>query len=153
MAILQTTLLPYLSINGIKPDLLLVLVAIWSLLNGSREGSLWALVGGFILDLLSGAPFGIGTLSLVAVSLLGGLRQVRAIHASYFLPIFVAVASLVHDGIFLTLMQLSGQPVTWMDSLLRSTLLGTALNVGAAFLVYPLLRRLASQSQAIESPW
>ena len=153
MAILQTTLLPYLSINGVKPDLLLVLVAIWSLLNGSREGSLWALAGGFLLDLLSGAPFGIGTLSLVAVSLLAGLQQVRVIHSSYFLPVFVAVASLIHDGLFLALMQLAGQPVIWEDSLFRSTTLGIALNVAAALLVYPLVRRMAKQTQAEEVAW
>ena len=151
-AILQATLLPYLSIEGVKPHLVLVLVCIWGLLSGSKEASLWALMGGFVLDLFSSAPFGVATLSLVAVGLLSGWEQVRGIHSTVLLPILVAVTSVGHDLVFWVQLQLLGWHIPLAEEMLQTVLVGMLLNVGLAFVLYPLVRWLSQMAEAEEGP-
>ena len=45
--ILQTTLFPYLAIQGVFPNTALIIVTSYSLLRGSKEGALWAQAQGF----------------------------------------------------------------------------------------------------------
>ena len=52
VAIAQSTVMPHLTIMGVKPDLMLLAVMSWSLLRGSEEGLVWAFIGGLALDLL-----------------------------------------------------------------------------------------------------
>jgi len=125
------------------------MVAIWGLLRGSREGSLWALIGGLLLDLLSGAPFGLATLSLLAVGALCGLQQLRMFQSRFLLPVVVVAASVVvHDLVFLFLLQLAGRPVSWADGLLYITLPGTLLSVCLVPIVYPALRLMSERTEA-----
>lgn len=152
-AILQSTLLPQFSIGGAKPNLLVGLVSVWSLLRGSRQGSLWALVGGFFLDLLSGAPFGACTISLLAVGILSGLEQIRAFHLNFLLAVIVVAAgSVVYDAVLLFVLRFVGWPVSWLDGLLRCTLPGAAFSIGLVPIIYPALRlihkRTASEDVA-----
>ena len=48
VALFQTTVLPELTVLGIKPELMLLSVLAWSLLRGVEEGLVWAFVDGFI---------------------------------------------------------------------------------------------------------
>jgi len=57
------TLSPFIKINGVHPDLVLILIIGWIILRGLGEGVLWALIGGLCLDFASGAPFGIFALT------------------------------------------------------------------------------------------
>jgi len=65
LAILQATLLQALPVFGVVPGLWLVVAVAWSLLRGMREGLLVAFFGGLIIDLLSTAPLGVTSLSLM----------------------------------------------------------------------------------------
>ena len=140
-AILQSTLLPHFAINGVKPNLVLVLVAGWSLLRGAKEGALWALVGGIVCDFLSGAPFGLCTFSLLAVSILSGVPSLRAFHSAWLLPILMAAASaLVYDGVSLLSLHLQRWPVSWWNCLVYVTLPGAAFTALLAPFVFGFLR-------------
>lgn len=152
LAILQVVLLPHLSISGIKPNLVLLVVVVWSLLYGAREGCIWALMFGLLLDLLSGAPFGLASVALVAASALSGLQLWRTIHAQWFLPALVAAASVVHDAVFLLLLQITGHPVVWWDSVMYAVLPGALLSAGLALLAYPFVRRMPSRPELDEEP-
>lgn len=61
----------------------------WAALHRLEDGLLWATVGGVSTDLLSGGPFGVSILAMVAASLVGGWigRRVRRSHP------FLAVAA------------------------------------------------------------
>ena len=65
-AILQTTIAPFLSVQGAAPNLILIFTLILTLISGFRAVWLYIFLGGLFLDLFSGLPFG-----LVAVSLIG----------------------------------------------------------------------------------
>lgn len=70
VAILQTTLVPFLALRGITPNLVLVLILFWVIFKGFQE--IWWLVilAGLFLDLLSGLPFGLISLSLLITAYL-----------------------------------------------------------------------------------
>lgn len=99
LGIAQSTLVPFLRIAGLHPDLILILVAIWSLLRGYREGTIWALVCGLVMDMLSGMPFGAHTLALLAVSLLMHAVRRRVYRLSFgTVLLLVALATLIYYG-------------------------------------------------------
>ena len=50
--------------GGGRVNLVLTLVAVWSLVRGVQDGLLAGLVGGLALDLMSGTPFGLNTVLL-----------------------------------------------------------------------------------------
>lgn len=57
------------ALGGGRVNLVLVLVAAWSLVRGAQAGMMAGLVGGLGLDLMSGTPFGLQTMLL---GLIGG---------------------------------------------------------------------------------
>ncbi|MFQ6057781.1 MAG: rod shape-determining protein MreD [Anaerolineae bacterium] len=143
MALLQTTLVPHLSVAGVKPDLMLMAVVSWSLLRGAGEGIVWGAIGGLILDLLSGGPFGICTLSLILVGYLTGLGEINIFRANILLPgVTVLFATLVYNLALLLLLQILGWPVTWGLNLLRIILPAILWNMVLMPLVYTPLRWL-----------
>jgi len=106
------------------------------------------------MDLLSGAPFGISTLCLLGVSLWGGQRRLQSFQSRYLVPILItAVAVLIHDGLFLGVLQLMGRPVSWLDSLVHVTLPSVVLTVILVPFLYLPLRRLAGPPDSEEAAW
>jgi rod shape-determining protein MreD len=141
VAIVQTALVPYLSIWGIFADLPLLFVVSWSLLQGKRQGLLWGCVAGMSIDILSGAPFGAATLSLALVGFLAGLGQATVFRYHMVLPLLaVFLATILYDLVFLAIVGILGQPVAWVDSLLRIVQPSAVLNALLAPLVFIPLR-------------
>jgi rod shape-determining protein MreD len=62
MALLQATVATQLMVRGVKPDLVLLVVLLATLVYGGQGGLVWAFIGGIGLDLFSGGPFGASTL-------------------------------------------------------------------------------------------
>ena len=103
-------------------------------------------MSGILIDLLSGATFGLGTLSLLAASLLTGWRQLRQFQSAFLLPIVaITAASLVHDLLFLVGLYLTGWPVPWAQTWLSSVLPGALLTAILTPLVYPLLHKFSAR--------
>ena len=71
--LLQSTAAARLEIRGVKPDLVLLLLVLGTLIYGSRSGLVWAFVGGIALDIFSGGPMGASSLALMAAVLVAGL--------------------------------------------------------------------------------
>ena len=57
-ALLQTTVIPFISVGGARPNLPFLVAGSWSLAAGAGEAIWWAFVGGLAADLLSGGPLG-----------------------------------------------------------------------------------------------
>ena len=142
-AVVQTTVMPRLSLWGVKPDLMLLVIVSWSLLRGTREGMTWALGGGLLLDLLSGGPFGSSTLSLMLSSLVAGIGELTLFRGSLWLPLMAGVlASTVYYASFLVMLQIVGRPVLWGSELLLVILPSIALNALATYPTYLCVRWL-----------
>lgn len=143
VALIQSTVMPHLTLWGVKPDLMLLVVISWSLLRGAREGIIWGFIGGLCLDLFSAAPFGLSALALLIVSFLSGLGEATVFRTHIILPLAtVFFASLIYDFIFLLVLNVLGQPVVWLDSFIRLALPASLLNVLLMPLVYPAMRWL-----------
>lgn len=68
--ILQTSFVPFLSVWGVSPNLILVVVLILVILRSFKE-TWWQLVlTGLLLDFFSGLPFGLISLSLILTAYL-----------------------------------------------------------------------------------
>jgi len=139
IAIAQSTVVSHVRLLGVSPDLVLLFTVSSVLLRGVREGVLVALVGGLVLDALSGAPFGLATISLVAVTLLAGVGEINVFRAARFLPyVTITAVTLVYSVVFLSLLQMRGHVVVWGASLLRVVLPAMLVNLLCMPIVYGL---------------
>ena len=148
------TLSPYVEINGVHPDLVLVLIIGWTILRGLREGVIWALMGGLSLDFTSGSPFGLFTLIMLIVALATSLFHGRMFGSSIILPLCLTFPlSLLFNGLALLLLNLAGQPVVWGDAFSYVLAPVAVFNTATMLFVFPLLywlnRRLNPQPLSI----
>lgn len=154
VALIQSTVMPHLTLWDVKPDLVLLVVISWSLLRGTREGIIWGFIGGLCLDLFSGAPFGLSALALLIVSFLSGLGEATVFRTQVILPLATAFfASLLYNFIFLFVLGVLGWPVVWLDSFIRLVLPTSVLNVLLTPLVYPAMRWLHRKTSREEIEW
>lgn len=150
LALLQSTVMPKITVLGVHPDLVLMAVTSWSLLRGSEEGMLWALVGGVALDLFSGAPFGIYSLSLLLIGFAAGLGPRNMLRIDILAPILVIpLSTLVYLLATMALLSALGWEMEW-SARLRTVLLPSILvnSLGMPFVYLParlLHRRVARE--------
>ena len=101
LVMLQTTAGVRVALFGVKPNLVLLLVLLWTLLRGRREALIVAFTGGFWLDFLVLATMGVSSLALVLSSFVTGIGR-RAVQPTQVLvPVGVGVlGSLVYATVF-----------------------------------------------------
>lgn len=98
----QATAAARIKIYGVKPDLVLLLIVVGTLLYGGRSGLLWAFFGGLGLDIFSGGPMGSSSLALMAAVLVANLGHRTLSRYNVFVPILVMVgATFVYAGAYL----------------------------------------------------
>lgn len=100
-ALLETSVLPEVSIAGIKPDLVLVLAVVIAMAVGFEESIVWALIGGLLLDVLSGRPLGATALGLLLVT---GMAALIARFTGTPRALTIGFATFCLAWLFLTLM-------------------------------------------------
>jgi len=66
--ILQITIVPFLPVQGVTPNLILVGALILTLLGGFKTVWFYIFIGGLFLDMFSGLPFGFMSVSLISAS-------------------------------------------------------------------------------------
>lgn len=144
VGLMQSTLLYPISLRGVKPDLVLLIVVAWSLLRGTEEGMLWGFVGGVILDLLSGTPFGMCILAMVATCFLVSLGKVGFFPTHITLPLLaMCVATITYYLLSLFLLRAVASPVAWRETVVRIVLPATLLNGLCMPLIYGIMRRFS----------
>ncbi|MBI3941955.1 MAG: rod shape-determining protein MreD [Chloroflexi bacterium] len=102
LVLVQTTIATRITLWGVHPDILLMVVVSWSLLRGVGAGITWAFVSGILLDLLSSGSFGIITIAMVSAAYLTGVGEGNLFREAFLLP-FIAclIASLVYYFVIL----------------------------------------------------
>lgn len=151
---MQSTAISRIIILGVKPELVLMVIASWSLLRGTKEGLVWAFIGGICLDLLSGASFGMMTIALLTVSFIAGLGESSVFRTHIVLPLVIAlITTLVYDLIILVILDLTGHPVVWLDSLTRIMLPSAVVNALLMPLVFWPLQWLHRKTGREEMHW
>ncbi len=154
VALLQSTLAPYLAVGRVKPDLMLVVVVTWSVLRGAGEGVLWGFIGGLLLDLLSGGPFGVSIVSLMLASYLTGVGEINLFRTNILLPVVtVILATAVYYLVSFLLLQTLGRPVTLGAAALQISSVAVVLNVALTAVFYLPLRWLSHKTGQVEMRW
>lgn len=135
---LQTTLLTFLPIQRIKPDIVLILTLYLSLFYPPISGGILAVFLGFLMDLFSGNSFGLYTLSRPLLFYVAQFFKERFYLESYTSQfLFVFIFSLAEGLLLLTLLSvLNPGPIGNLSPLLFTLLLPQSFFTG---LITPIL--------------
>lgn len=108
ITILQITVVPFFNFNGVVPNLILVLILCLIIFKGFEDQWPWVLLSGVLLDLFSGLPFGLISLSLLSTVYLIDLLNLNffAITKLWIAEILVILGTIVYDLIIVFLSRL-----------------------------------------------
>lgn len=107
LAIAQATILPAFPVFGVVPGLWLVVTVAWSLLRGMREGLILAFAGGLFIDLLSTAPLGVTSLSLMsAIAIVTFLQRHLPKNQTIIPALLTVLATIIFWIIYLLLLRI-----------------------------------------------
>ena len=141
-ALLESSVLPELTIAGAKPDVVLVMAIVAAMLVGSDEGLVWAFLGGLMLDLIlsSERPVGAATFALLVTTGIAIAAARVAGHNRRLVAVLLAFAlTFVYQG--LTLIVLSATTGLATSAASPQLFAITALlNLALAFVVATLVR-------------
>jgi rod shape-determining protein MreD len=123
LILLQTTIIRFLSVESISPDILLI----WIVMLGIRDGHITGMTAGFliglVLDLLSGTDgmLGLTALSKTAAGFISGYfyneNKTYQTLGSYQFLLILAAGTLVHNLIYFIIF-LQGSGIRWWDTIL-----------------------------------
>lgn len=141
-AVFGSTFAPQLRILGGQPDLVVLFVLTWAVLDSFESGLLWAAVGGVLHDSLSAVPLGTTTLALIVVVFV--LDRVRSQIVSIGLITVlgtVVAGTLVHKAVVLGVLAVSGFSIAPAEQLTYHIIPSLGFNLVLAIPAYWLSRR------------
>jgi rod shape-determining protein MreD len=137
--VLQTTIIRFLAVQMIVPDLILL----WIVYLAVRRGQIAATTGGFLLglafDLLSGpdSMLGLAALSKTAAGFIAGYfynqNKITQTLGGYQFILITVIASLVHNLLYFVIL-LQGSGITWSSALLQYGIPTTAYTAALGLL-------------------
>lgn len=141
-ALLQASVVPFVSIAGARPNLPLLAAASWSLAAGAGEALWWAFLGGVVADLLSGGPLGAFALAALPPVAAIGLGERPAPRA---LPVlmgatFIAGAAFVAGMLYLGVLAVTGTPTPDPATLVAQVGGGAIFTGVLGIATYPMAR-------------
>jgi len=136
---LQSTVIPVLSIGGVRPDLVLVVVVSAALTAGRETGLICGVFGGLLQDLLSVGPFGYNTLSKMLLGFLVGMYERKVNQGSLLLPLLAVAAATVGAAVLAVVFLLAYGQERQIASLLVQVLPATAYHILLAVPVHFLI--------------
>ena len=103
LLIIQTTIVPLVAINGIIPDLIIVLLVFYTLKMGQLHGTILGFIYGLLFDLITGGLLGSSMLSKTITGFVTGYfynENKRDIYLkSMMFPLIVLLASTIDSFI------------------------------------------------------
>ena len=90
--LLQSTVLSIYSINGMAPNLMLVLTMSFGIMRGRREGMITGLFCGFLYDVFYGSLLGPYMLLFLVIGYLNGSFHKDFLMEDIMLPVFIIIA-------------------------------------------------------------
>ncbi len=137
LVVLQVTIVPFIAIEGVRPDLLLIYVVIISLREGQIPGTIAGFAVGLISDLAVGEFIGLGALTKTGAGFIAGyfyneMSPLQSLGNYKFLFI-VALAGVLHNFVYHMLF-LQGLPLTFAE-ITGKYVLGTTVYTLAVALI------------------
>lgn len=146
-ALSQVVVSQFGPLSGLKPDFVLVMVATAGLLLSFRQAVVLAILGGLLLDLFSGMPFGFITLVLILIVVLVRLPSRDLVEVNPLVcMVIIALSTGVYYSLFaLAITAMGGEP-DWLylpTSVILPSVVMNSLLSPFAFLLYRLVGRRA----------
>jgi rod shape-determining protein MreD len=144
---LQSTLVAQVTLLGVIPQLVLIVVVSLAFTDGPRVGVVTAFAGGLLQDLLLPQSI-VGLTALVYVLIAYGVGSFRDYSSteSVWAPVFaVALSSLLAEASYALLAVILGQP--WVSFVFTTKVIGLVVlyNTLLTPLLFPLIRRVADR--------
>jgi len=137
-ALIQSTLVPYLEIAGARPDLIVIVLAIITVVIGVDHGLAVAFVGGLTIDILAPRPLGsTAFVLLVVVGAAAGIGRLVPRARGLSTVAAVLLASLLSPLLFLVVYGALRGPIP-VDEPLASIVPDAVYNTLIALLACPL---------------
>ncbi|MDQ3660496.1 MAG: rod shape-determining protein MreD [Actinomycetota bacterium] len=144
---LQSTVLARLTLLGVIPQLILVVVVCLAYTDGERVGVVTGFFGGLLQDLLLPQSItGLTALVYTLVAFTVGMFRIYAPQDSVLAPVFaVAVATTVAEFGYATMAIMLGQEWVALEFTIKVAGLVILYNTLLTPFVYPLVRRVANR--------
>ena len=144
---LSSTLLSWVEVGGVKPDLALVIIALIAVRRGSMPGEIAGFASGLVADMISVGPLGLTAMTRTVVGYAVGRMAGLVTLDWLLLPTIVAIAATVLKAFTVTVLALV---VPWISGIygvgalgfLRSFLIEAAFNGVVAPALYVLVSLL-----------
>jgi rod shape-determining protein MreD len=132
LLLLQTTIVPFLSLEGYQPDLLMIWVVYIAIRRGQVEAAVSGFAVGLLQDLTTTQFFGLAALAKTVGGFAAGYffneNKTEQTLATYRFVLILLVASMIHNILYF-LIFLQGTEAALVGSTLRMSVL-TALYTG-----------------------
>jgi len=104
LIVVQTTVIRYLSLEGIIPDLLLIMIVYISITEGQISGTLYGFGIGLLFDIITGGVIGISSLSKSIAGFISGYffseNKIELTLGSYRFLLILLFVSSIHNLIY-----------------------------------------------------
>jgi rod shape-determining protein MreD len=134
---LNVSVMPFIEVLGVSPNLILIFAACWTVIRGQDEGMIVVPMAGFISGLTTSEPLGASVLALAPIVLLAGVIRLQALESD-FLPTIgtVLAGSVTYTLISSVILALSGQSVDWAHLMIYVLVPSAIVNALFAPIVY-----------------
>lgn len=99
--LLQTTVIDYIAISGVKPDIAFILLILFSLRQGSWVGQVSGFITGIVEDILSLSPLGFHSFIKTLTGYIYGFFKGKVYLDPIFFPILFVFTGTLVKGIFI----------------------------------------------------
>ena len=144
--ILQTTVFSQARLVSGTADMILLFLVAWSLQEQVKNSWLWTVIAGVFVSLVSAMPFFsplIGYIGVVGIS--KGLQ--RRVWRTPLLAMLIVVllGTFFQHSVYVLVLQLTGAPISWLESLDRVMLPSAILNLIFSLPIYAIAKDLAGR--------
>jgi len=108
--LIQLTLINLITVLGLKPDLIMVVVVVFSLLKGEKEGTISGFASGLLQDIFSTGLLGINALAKTVIGFTCGILKEKIFHEHilFMIPVITFIASFMQSILIFLLLRAFG---------------------------------------------
>lgn len=122
LLVVHTTVIPFISLAGVTPDVLLIFTVVIALREGQIPGTIAGFIIGLMSDIAIGDFLGLGALTKTLAGFTAGYfhneMNPLQVLGTYIFILVVAVAGFVHNIIYFAFL-LQGFPVTALEIVIK----------------------------------
>lgn len=150
--VIQSTWLQYIEFNGIKPNLILIIVISVALLRGAREGAVTGFFAGVLRDLMFGKVFGVGALEGLLLGFTVGVLNKRLYKENIVVVVLLTFIFSFCSGLIIGLLNIvMGAQENILTLIKTIVIVEAAYNSIASIFIYYIVYRVNGKITEIQT--